>query len=62
MNGELDFFDTCIIADAVYVARAGGSPVLCPYPDGRRRSIWLDAFNAFIDGQAIKNEPVRVAA
>jgi hypothetical protein len=64
MNGELDFFDTCIISDAVYVARTGGSSDLCPFDDKseRKRSIWLDAFNAYLDGRATRNEQVRVAA
>lgn len=62
MDGELDFHDTLIICAAVDAARLGGSADHCPYTDARRKKIWHEAFNAYLDGQAIKNEPVRVAA
>ena len=62
MDGGLNFYDTCIIADAVHVARESGELSLCPYTSGRNRQIWIEAFQAYLDGQLAKATPARLAA
>jgi hypothetical protein len=62
MEDRIKFYETLIIADGFDTARNGGSFADCPHSDSRKSHLWIEAFKAYHDGKAAKNEPVKLAA